>query len=998
MNQLYKQIEQAIRNHALQMSVHKGTTQDDVYQCIRSIMRENPDIFWFSHQWKYTENDQTIRFHYTIDKEKSLKAKKQIEDVVHNDFLINEIFRLSAPEQVMYVYKWIALYCKYNIYSAYNQTIYSVFVCRNSVCTGYAKAAQYLFKVLGIESKLVFGTMHNAEKGSRHCWLVVKINGIWYHIDPTFAVPEINNLLLKAGVNPVFGAEGLVYNYFCCDTRTIKQSRIIEDESELPKCDSNIDYKPLQNITIRTHRSDGAEELGVRGCLLSDSGSFASVYLWHSDKNIQSVVKMYKHDSSHELLWHECRIMREMASSHAVIHACGVTDDQDGLIIEQATPLADLLCSHYYQLSATNFCKLLLDVLSGIRDCLNHGIYYRDIHLNNIYRTSEGRYVLGDFGSCVWIDRDNPANIAGVGSPWYMAPETYTNGIFDERSATYGIGMLAYFLLNNLFPPLWVEQGEESLRYRIRGKELPSPALLKKPTCAYEQQLASVIKKSLSFDSTRRYQRLSDLEKVIRQCQTLVENDDYLLIDGGSSERLFKFDRKEGLNSREYNTHTDFQSTCVDFPDILVSNGANEPFTIVDTDGEGPADVMLHDTSSNSIIEDDELIEIGNQSINDFVYTANNPFGYTESSCDELGESSIPPLHPNGLGVVSSCDELGESSIPPPPPGCSNTGSSCRRNRINDFATTAAGPFFREGNVRTTYQPKYNREPSPNNTSRVSIWSKIFGKKEKKVAEDKVYSSVFAPSEVKPKSHLMVQVYLHLFEETEKVKALAVESEKNVERRDYIPLQWKLKDGDKVDVQLNVYGETLLMSDKKGVIWQGSFTKCSFDYFVPKDIDVDELSCVAMLTVNAVPVGEMRFITRIVDVPRQLNPEIIAHKYNKVFISYSHQDESKVKFLHEGLELGSVPHFFDRKYLKAGDVFPQVIKDYINSADLFILCWSENALKSEYVQKERLQALERAFPQVKPEQAAKLRIYPMSIEPRAELPGDMKENYHFGEI
>ena len=161
---------------------------------------------------------------------------------------------------------------------------------------------------------------------------------------------------------------------------------------------------------------------------------------------------------------------------------------------------------------------------------------------------------------------------------------------------------------------------------------------------------------------------------------------------------------------------------------------------------------------------------------------------------------------------------------------------------------------------------------------------------------------------------------------------------------------------------------------------------------------MDELSCVALLSVNGVPVGEMRFITQIVEKPRLLNPEILAHKYNRVFISYSHQDESKVKFLHEGLELGSVPHFFDRKYLKAGDVFPQVIRDYINSADLFILCWSENASKSEYVQKERLQALERAFPQVRPEQAAKLRIYPMSIEPRAELPSDMKENYHFGEI
>ena len=261
-----------------------------------------------------------------------------------------------------------------------------------------------------------------------------------------------------------------------------------------------------------------------------------------------------------------------------------------------------------------------------------------------------------------------------------------------------------------------------------------------------------------------------------------------------------------------------------------------------------------------------------------------------------------------------------------------------------------------------------------------------------------VYSSIFAPAEVKPKSHMQVQVYLHLLEETEKVKALAQESDKDAERRDYIPLQCKLKKGDKVDVQLNIYGETLLMSDKKSVVWQGSFTKCSFDYFVPKDIDVDELSCMAMLTVNGVPVGEMRFITKIVESPRQLNPEIIAHKYSKVFVSYAHKDEAKVKSFHEGLKLAGIEHFFDRAYLKTGDIFPQVIQDYINSADLFVLFWSDNAAKSEYVEKERTQALERAFPQVKPQQAAKLSIYPMSIEPRAELPDDMRENYHFGEI
>lgn len=63
-----------------------------------------------------------------------------------------------------------------------------------------------------------------------------------------------------------------------------------------------------------------------------------------------------------------------------------------------------------------------------------------------------------------------------------------------------------------------------------------------------------------------------------------------------------------------------------------------------------------------------------------------------------------------------------------------------------------------------------------------------------------------------------------------------------------------------------------------------------------------------------------------------------------------------------------------------------------------MLFWSENALNSEYVEKERTQALKRAFPQIRPRQAAPLSIYPMNIEPYADLPIDMKDYYHFGEL
>ena len=259
---------------------------------------------------------------------------------------------------------------------------------------------------------------------------------------------------------------------------------------------------------------------------------------------------------------------------------------------------------------------------------------------------------------------------------------------------------------------------------------------------------------------------------------------------------------------------------------------------------------------------------------------------------------------------------------------------------------------------------------------------------------NEVYSSIFAPAEVKRKSHLQVQVYLHLYEESETVKSLAKESDKNAERRDYIPLSLKLKKGDKVDVEFNVYGETRLMSERKYIIWQGSFTKCSFNYFVPKYIDVDELSCEANLFVNGAMIGEMRFLTQIVEAPRNLNSEILSHRFNRIFISYAHQDAQQIKLLALAYKAQGVDYFYDRDSLAPGDIYEEKIFDYIDSSDLFVLCWSKNAAVSDYVAKEKGRALLRAYPQLSQREAT-LKICPISIEPRADLPSDMKEVYNF---
>ena len=314
----------------------------------------------------------------------------------------------------------------------------------------------------------------------------------------------------------------------------------------------------------------------------------------------------------------------------------------------------------------------------------------------------------------------------------------------------------------------------------------------------------------------------------------------------------------------------------------------------------------------------------------------------------------------------------------------------------NDYAVTAGGIGCGSniGKVRENYTPHPQKAKQEKN----SFGNRLFGGRKEEVREDNVYSSVFAPAEIKRRSHFVVQVYLHLIEETEKVMSFAIESDKNAERRDYIPLLNKLKRNDKVDIELNIYGDKIMYNARKCLVWQGSFTKCSFDYFVPNSLEVEELSCEINLFVNGNIVGDMRFLTAIVDYqPTILNPQVITRTFNKIFISYAHQDIEQVKHIALAYKAQGADYFFDRDKLAAGDIYEEEIFRYIDNADLFILCWSANAARSEYVSKEMAHALLRAYPQLS-RQDAKLKIYPISIKPRAAYPQNMIDIYNFEEI
>ncbi len=246
---------------------------------------------------------------------------------------------------------------------------------------------------------------------------------------------------------------------------------------------------------------------------------------------------------------------------------------------------------------------------------------------------------------------------------------------------------------------------------------------------------------------------------------------------------------------------------------------------------------------------------------------------------------------------------------------------------------------------------------------------------------------------------MLVSVFLHTLAEAEDVQRLARKMQRDSERRSYKPLACRLKDGDKVDILLNIYGgNKLLSSQAKSIVWYGRHDYSTFRYFISEDLHLDEISCEVNLSMNNVPMGEMIFKVEI-GASENLTPaEFGSRVYSKIFISYSHEDESRVKYIANAYKLEGKDYFFDRHYLRSGDVYPEEIRNFINTSDLFILCWSANASKSEYVRKELSQALNLAYPKIQPRGKARLTIRPISIDPRADPPDEMKDIYNFEEI
>lgn len=228
----YDEILQVILEHqeSTEVSTKSVETLDLAY---RAIFADYGGVFWVSgysycEYRKKTVPDQVYALeffpNYTKTKEERDLLQTQIDGKTEQ-VLQGISAEMSDFEKAKYVYDYLAQNVTYVRDAEENQNIISVFLNQQTVCQGYASAMQYLLEKAGIQSMIVTGHAN----GEPHAWNVVQLDGEYYYMDVTAALPseQLQQKGLTAWID---------YSYFAVMSAEIETHYKVDDFMLVPNC------------------------------------------------------------------------------------------------------------------------------------------------------------------------------------------------------------------------------------------------------------------------------------------------------------------------------------------------------------------------------------------------------------------------------------------------------------------------------------------------------------------------------------------------------------------------------------------------------------------------------------------------------------------------------------------------------------------------------------------------------------------------------------------
>lgn len=172
-----------------QVTMSGNVGEEQIRMAVTAFKNDHPEIFWIANVYSkaYSGNHTVVRLYSHVSAAECAQMITQMNREVQ-DILQRLPENLSELDREIFLFREIAERCTYDtaaaedasLWKAY--TVYGLLVDGKAVCEGYARAMQLLLSYADMECRLISGEAG----GTVHMWNLVRVDGNWYHLDPTW--------------------------------------------------------------------------------------------------------------------------------------------------------------------------------------------------------------------------------------------------------------------------------------------------------------------------------------------------------------------------------------------------------------------------------------------------------------------------------------------------------------------------------------------------------------------------------------------------------------------------------------------------------------------------------------------------------------------------------------------------------------------------------------------------------------------------------------------
>jgi len=219
---------------------------------------------------------------------------------------------------------------------------------------------------------------------------------------------------------------------------------------------------------------------------------------------------------------------------------------------------------------------------------------------------------------------------------------------------------------------------------------------------------------------------------------------------------------------------------------------------------------------------------------------------------------------------------------------------------------------------------------------------------------DAIHFTITTPCVVAPGAFFVLGVWAHLGDRRDEVIALARQAAAggDVLARGKGPIH--VTRGSLLTVRLNIDG--VQVDDPEDVLlWEGETANADFPVRVPADAASGATPGTVTIHAGGIRIARVHFALEIGSRTGEVAAEPVdVLRYRKAFASYASEDRALVMGRIQGMHevAPNLDVFVDVVSLRSGQPWEQELYRRIPENDVFYLFWSENARRSEWVEKE----------------------------------------------